>query len=177
MPIEIREYALYLFDLDDTVTRPIRGKVFPQTEDDRTYLPGRQSKLDELHAQGKKIAIVSNQGGAAWGMVRPEVLEAALKDLLRDRVDAYFFCYRDTGEKAKASERTIKALTVPEYYKDWDRRKPGPGMLIEAMDFFGISREDTLMVGDRNEDKEAADAASCDFQWSWDYFGDEPIIV
>lgn len=175
--IEIKEYSLYLFDLDDTITKPIKGKIFPETEDDRMFLPGRQSKLDELHAAGKKIAIVSNQGGAAWGMVRPEVLDAALKALLRDRIDAYFICYRDTSEKARASERTDKTLTVPEYYKDWNRRKPGPGMLIEAMEHFGVDRHDTLMVGDRNEDKGAAEAAGVSFEWAWDFFGDGPIIV
>lgn len=177
MGSEIREYKLYLFDLDDTITRPLRGKVFPETEHDRIFLPGRQAKLDELHVSGKKIAIISNQGGAAWGMVRPEILEAALRDLLRDRIDAYFFCYRDTGPKAKASDKTIKALTEPEYYKDWDRRKPGPGMLIEAMDHFGARREDTLMVGDREEDKGASEAAGTDFMWSYEFFQEGPIIV
>jgi len=56
-------------------------------------------------------------------------------------------------------------------------RKPMPGMLIEAMREAGISREDTLYVGDRPEDKEAAEAALVDFQWSWNFFKDGPIIV
>jgi phosphoglycolate phosphatase-like HAD superfamily hydrolase len=50
-------------------------------------------------------------------------------------------------------------------------------MLIEAMDFFGIDRLDTLYVGDREEDRLAALAAGCDFAWAWDHFGDGPIIV
>lgn len=169
----MKNIRLVLFDLDDTLTRPIRGKIFPVTEDDRMFLPGRQLKLDELHASGKKIAIVSNQGGAAWGMVRPKVLEEAVKNLLLDRIDAYFFCYRDTGEKARNSDKTIKELTEPEYYKGWDRRKPGPGMLLEAMDHFGVNREETLMVGDRSEDEKSAQAANCNFMWAWEFFGDK----
>ena len=178
MPIEIRGYSLYLFDLDDTITKPIKGKIFPETEHDRIFLPGRQSKLDELHASGKKIAIVSNQGGAAWGMVRPEILQAALKDLLRDRIDAYFICYHDTSEKARNSPRTITSLTLPDLYKGkWERRKPGPGMLIEAMDHFNVGPENTLFVGDRSEDQGAAQAAGTHFMWSWSYFQDDHIIA
>lgn len=169
----MKDYRLYLFDLDDTITKPLRGKIFPVTEHDRIFIPGRQSKLDELHATGKKIAIVSNQGGAAWGMVRPHVLDDALNRLLLDRIDKYFICYHDTGEKAKASDNTIKELTVPEYYKGWDRRKPGPGMIFEAMDHFGIDQKDTIMVGDREEDRKAAENANVDFMWAKDFFGDE----
>jgi len=51
-------------------------------------------------------------------------------------------------------------------------------MLLEAIKMSGESREDTLMVGDREEDKLAAEAAGCSFQWAWEYFGeDKPIIV
>lgn len=73
-------------------------------------------------------------------------------------------------------------MTVVDLYaskdgENYDRRKPGPGMLIQAMDFFQIGRHDTIMVGDRAEDKGAADAAGVDFQWEWEFFGDGPIIV
>jgi len=34
---------------------------------------------------------------------------------------------------------------------------------------------ETLMVGDRVEDKAAAEAAGCDFIWAWEFFGrDKP---
>src|SRR5690348_3152920 len=105
-------------------------------------------------------------------------MDAYLAKLAKNAdLDGVFVCYRDTSEKACNSDRTIKELTVPEYYKDWNRRKPAPGMLIEAMDFFGIDRLDTLYVGDREEDRLAALAAGCDFAWAWDHFGDGPIIV
>jgi D-glycero-D-manno-heptose 1,7-bisphosphate phosphatase len=177
--IEIKEYSLYLFDLDSTLTETISGKTFPNSVNDRRFIEGRWEKLLDLHEQGKKTAIVTNQGGAAWGFLDQEAMNAFLKSLCKSaEIDKYFVCYRDTGEKARASDRTDKALTVPEYYKEWDRRKPGPGMLIEAMDHFGIDRQDTLMVGDRSEDAKAAEAASCDFQWEWQYFdSDKPIIV
>lgn len=177
--IEIREYKLVLLDLDDTLTKSISGNKFPQSVDDRVFIDGRWDKLLDLHAQGKKTAIVTNQGGAAWGIFEPDEMNRFLTSLAASAdISAVFACYRDTGEKARSSDRTIKELTLPEYYKEWDRRKPGPGMLIEAMEHFGIAREDTLMVGDRNEDKGAAEAAGVSFQWEWEFFdGDKPIII
>jgi histidinol phosphatase-like enzyme len=57
-------------------------------------------------------------------------------------------------------------------------RKPNPGMLDFAMSHYGTSSEDTLMIGDREEDKLAAEAAFVDFQYEWQFFGgDSPIIV
>jgi|ERR1041385_262852 HAD superfamily hydrolase (TIGR01662 family) len=175
---EIREYSLYLFDLDSTLTESISGKTFPENMHDRQLMSGRQEKIEELHVQGKKLCVVTNQGGAAWGFVDTGKFTLWLENFCNVLdIDKFFICYRDTGEKARASERTIKELTVPEYYKDWDRRKPGPGMLIEAMDHFNVSRENTLMVGDREEDRLAAENCGCSFQWSWEFFGEGPIIV
>lgn len=39
--MEIREYSLYLFDLDDTLTRTISGEKFPRMVDDREFVEGR----------------------------------------------------------------------------------------------------------------------------------------
>lgn len=169
---------MFLFDLDHTLVIPRSGKKFPVTVDDRAFIEGRWEHLLDLHEQGKKTAICTNQGGAAWGIFQPEEMDKFLAHLCKSGdIDKFFVCYRDTSEKARNSERTIKELTVPEYYKgseyykgDWNRRKPGPGMLIEAMDYFGIPWYDTLYVGDRQEDKDAAEAAGCNFEWEWSYF-------
>jgi D-glycero-D-manno-heptose 1,7-bisphosphate phosphatase len=176
--IEFRSYSLYLFDLDDTLTRSISGEKFPKTVGDRVFIDGRWEHLLNLYAQGNKTAICTNQGGAAWGLLAPQTMNAFLASLCESaEINRYFACYHDTSEKARNSDRTIKALTEPDIYKEWDRRKPGPGMLIEAMDFFEIGPEKTLYVGDREEDRLAAEAASVDFAFAWDYFKEGPIIV
>ena len=60
---------------------------------------------------------------------------------------------------------------IEEYRWEKDyRRKPGPGMLIEAMADFDAGPYETLMVGDRPEDEEAAAQAGTDFQWSDNFF-------
>ncbi len=49
-------------------------------------------------------------------------------------------------------------------------RKPGQGMLLQAMVDANVSETLTLMVGDRTEDTEAARAAGCTFMWTKDFF-------
>ena len=51
-------------------------------------------------------------------------------------------------------------------------RKPGPGMLLQAMNDTGVSAAETLMIGDRSEDAEAAQAGGCNFAWAKDFFGE-----
>jgi len=169
--IEIQKYSLYLFDLDDTLTTSASGDKFPKTVDDRKWMPGRLEKLQALHAQGNKTAIITNQGGAAWGIFSQEEMYDYLNNLVWEAgMDAFFVCFHDTGPKARASDKTIKELTKPDHYKGHERRKPGPGMLIEAMDDFEIDRQDTLYIGDRPEDDQSAKAAGIDFIHADEYF-------
>ena len=48
---------------------------------------------------------------------------------------------------------------IGEYRKDEDTRKPGPGMLLRAKREFGLSLEDSVLVGDRPSDILAGVAA------------------
>lgn len=57
----------------------------------------------------------------------------------------------------------------PRWRQDW--RKPAPGMLNAAMSDMRVYPQETLMVGDSEEDRLAAEAAHCDFQWADDFFG------
>lgn len=63
---------------------------------------------------------------------------------------------------------------LPMWRQDW--RKPAPGMLLYTMEVNNTTPETTLMVGDSEEDRLAAEAAGCHFQWAWEFFGrKEPI--
>jgi D-glycero-D-manno-heptose 1,7-bisphosphate phosphatase len=183
--IEIRkDYKLYLFDRDSTLTIPASGEKFPKSVDDQQWMPGRLERLHELQAQGAHTAIITNQGGAAWGIFEPDAMcEVLARQCKEGRIDTFFVCFHDISEKAKLKAK-IKELTGSEdyqgyaaLYKDYHRRKPSPGMLIEAMEHFNVSREDTVMIGDREEDKAAAENALIDFVWSWEFFNEGPIIA
>ena len=66
---------------------------------------------------------------------------------------------------------TPNPKALPQYHNPNDtRRKPGPGMLIEAMQWYSVQPEHTLMVGDRPEDEQVAQAVGVAFQWADEYF-------
>lgn len=55
---------VYGFDMDDTIITPASGRKFGQGSDDWVLLfPEVPDKLRELHKNGKKVAIFTNQGG------------------------------------------------------------------------------------------------------------------
>ena len=180
MNINIQKIRRVLFDRDGTLTIPASGTTFPKSVDDQQWMQGRLERLRELREQGVYTAIVTNQGGVAWGIFEPDAMREFLDKQCREAgITRFFVCFHDTSDKAKERAK-IKGLTGDEdyrgytaLYKGHHRRKPSPGMLLEAMDHFRVSPEHTLMVGDRSEDERAAQAASCSFVWAWEYFGDE----
>lgn len=52
-------------------------------------------------------------------------------------------------------------------------RKPEPGMLLDLMKKCEAEPYQTMMVGDREEDSEAARNAGCLFMWTADFFGSD----
>lgn len=184
MSIDIQNIRLVLFDRDGTLTIPASGKTFPKSVNDQQWMQGRLDRLWQLREQGIHTALVTNQGGAAWGIFTPEeMLEVLGRQCEEGKINTVFVCFHDTSDKAKERAK-IKALTGDEdyrgyiaLYKGYHCRKPGPGMLLMAMDHFNVGPEETLMIGDRAEDEKAAQAASCSFLWAWEYFGDAPPIA
>jgi histidinol phosphatase-like enzyme len=69
----------------------------------------------------------------------------------------YCFAYKskssDEWGPAKSGER--------EWSHSW--RKPGPGMLLQAMKDAGASPDETVFIGDSEEDRLAAEAAGVKF--------------
>jgi D-glycero-D-manno-heptose 1,7-bisphosphate phosphatase len=159
--IDIERYKLIAFDVDGTLVTTKSEETFRKTPDDWKWLPGRLHTLKLLRYRGVRIAVCTNQGGVAFGYMKQEDI---LKELTRMIKEAgivpggLYICY--THPKA----------TILEYRLEDDRRKPGPGMLHDAMDDFEAEPEDTLFIGDRPEDEQAAQAAKCHFIWSDQFF-------
>jgi D-glycero-D-manno-heptose 1,7-bisphosphate phosphatase len=153
---------LIIFDADGTLVATKSGSTFRQTSDDWQWLPGRLEKLAELKAKGVRLAVATNQGGVAFGYMKQEAILRELSRMIKEAgipAGGLYICY--THPKA----------TIEQYSDENDtRRKPGPGMLFDAMRDFDSEPEETLFVGDRPEDEEAAAAAGCDFIWAKDFF-------
>lgn len=174
---------LYLFDLDGTL---ISGYMDRRDKDFTVWevLPGRREYLAELLARGNTIAIVTNQGGVAFGHVtadaaRGKLFAAAHALGLGNKVRIV------QGTPAPFIDPPETPLTIYTCFHDmrgqapyndpaWAaRRKPSGAMIREAVRehpraaAFGV-----LYVGDRPEDEAAAHDAQVAFQWAHIFFKD-----
>jgi D-glycero-D-manno-heptose 1,7-bisphosphate phosphatase len=150
-----RKRWLIIFDKDGTLTE-FDGRPANHPEEQK-LLPGVAERIAQLRERGCKIAIASNQGGVAWGFISYDQAEALMADAAaKIGADAWRFCPHDPRAAGKPGANE-------EYAVACSCRKPEPGMLIELMQQFGATPDETLFVGDRDEDREAARRAGVRF--------------
>lgn len=153
---------LLLLDLDGTV-RHCWDDVVPgfvnEVEDVVVYVKALV-RMREWNRRGGRIVACSNQGGIALGHLSMDTAAAILRETntqCGDLFDAMLICNHHPDADDPAMRRC------------WCR-KPQPGMLVEAAmtmairypgTFCPISK--TVFVGDRPEDRYAADRAGVDF--------------
>ncbi len=56
-----------------------------------------------------------------------------------------------------------------------DCRKPAPGLIFEALEYFNVSREEAIFIGDSKSDQDAAISAGIEFRKS--LTGDETVRI
>jgi D-glycero-D-manno-heptose 1,7-bisphosphate phosphatase len=143
-------------DRDGVLNRAIvrNGKPYPpQTLDELEVIPGVSPALHELRDRGFLLIAVTNQPDVVRGKQRREVVEAINARLLAELpLDRIYTSYEDG---------------------DSPRRKPNPGLLLEAAQDFGVDLAHSVMIGDRWKDIEAGRRAGCCTVFI-DYRYDEP---
>lgn len=155
---------LYLFDLDGTLISSYMDNP-GRRYDDWAVLPGRRTRVQDLQARGNAIAIVTNQGGVAFGFVSEQdawnkIYDAALRCGLPPDTIRTYACFYDLRGKPPYNDSAGAA-----------RRKPSGAMIREAMaDAPGQAALGVLYVGDREEDYQAAQDAGVPFQWAHIFF-------
>lgn len=104
----------------------------------RVY-PGVADALRQLKAAGWRVFVVSNQSGIGRGLITDEQYHAVQREFLRQLgeglVDASYYCPDAPG--------------VPS-----TRRKPEPGMVLEAAAEFAIDLAASYVIGDKAIDIE-----------------------
>lgn len=142
-----------LLDRDGTIIQE-NGRI--GTKDQVQLIPGAAEAIASFNRAGIPVAIVTNQGGVAYGYYTiDDVMEthAYLAELLAQRdahADVYIFCpYHPKG-------------TVPAFTRSSEDRKPRPGMAHAAADALGLVLAASVMVGDRPEDTGLADAVGAE---------------
>lgn len=177
---------------EDEFCKPCRGtgKLVDKVHayDVVHVLPGVQPKLTELWAHGHQIALVTNQGGVAFGYEKSTQVNRKMHTVCRalgfeprehEHLGETFLCRVQPvadGDRGGPVHAYIALhhpnAKVPGWKADWAAqwRKPGPGMIVQAMKDYGVNPTDTVFVGDLETDRQAAQAAGVGFAWADDFF-------
>lgn len=130
------------FDRDGTLMQEVDHCHHPE---DVVAIHGAAALLAETHARGWVHLIITNQSGIGRGYFTQTEFESVQEELqlqLHGLIDGVYMAPDMPGSGST-------------------RRKPAPGMLLEASHEFGIDLPRSIMIGDRSSDIEAGRAAGC----------------
>jgi D-glycero-D-manno-heptose 1,7-bisphosphate phosphatase len=140
--------AVFL-DRDGVLNMPVvrEGKPYPpQTLEEFLIYPEAAEACRLLRQRGFILVVVTNQPDVGRGTQSMEVVEAMHK-LLRQTIPSIDWIEVCTAPDDKA----------PDAY----RRKPAPGMLLDAAKALDINISRSYLIGDRWRDIECGHAAGC----------------
>jgi len=134
---------LVLLDRDGVLNEDRADYV--KTPAELVMIAGAADAVARLNAAGHTVCVVSNQSGVGRGLMTNDDLGA---------VHAALAGHLDTAD---AHLDALIVCTDPPW-EATPRRKPGPGMLEEALAQFATAPADAVMIGDAVRDLEAAHA-------------------
>ena len=138
-----------IFDRDGVL---IKDSGFPYLPEHLLWTEGALSLLAWLKIRGILAFVATNQSGVARGFFPISAVES-FHSLMSSHVES-------AGGKL---ERIVycphlQSGVVPPFNVSCDCRKPKPGLLISLLDEFRLRPNETILVGDRQSDLEAASA-------------------
>ncbi len=142
--------AVFL-DRDNTITRD-EGYCYKVSDFD--WMPGAEAALVRLHAAGIPVFIITNQGGIAKGLFTQDDMQkfndhlCAMAAQSGGKITDIAFCPHHP-DSVKAGEALC------------DCRKPEAGLFFALADKWGISLDQSVMIGDRESDVIAGNKAGC----------------
>ncbi|MEH2201139.1 polynucleotide kinase [Nostoc sp.] len=171
---------LLILDLDGTVRRPKSGAKFISDPLDQEIIPEAARAIAHYKSQGWLIVGATNQGGVAAGHKQLEDAITEQYQTLRlcPEIWCIYFCPDYEGQFCWFCTLDPEEISTP-IHLGWAAsyqgsfRKPGAGMLNAAIENglgFKNPEHQILYVGDRDEDKGAAEAANVPFLWASDWW-------
>jgi HAD superfamily hydrolase (TIGR01662 family) len=156
------KYNGFVFDLDYTIVGTHSGKICPENVGDVVLLPNVRPVFEYLKGHGKKIFIVTNQGGVSCGFKNEygfwEII-GWLYSKLPNMIDYVNVCFYHPDGEFRG--------------RYTDRRKPNPAMIDELINskVSGfIQRPECIFIGDGKTDQAAAKNAGVAFEWAHTFF-------
>lgn len=136
-------------DRDGVINRWLPGD-YVRSWEQFAFLPGILESLRKWADPFKHIIIVSNQRGVGKGRMTQEELDTVHARMLE--------------EIRQAGGRIDRIYTCTAVEEDNPRRKPNPGLYLEACrDYPDITAERSLMLGDSDSDRDFARNCGMDF--------------
>lgn len=157
---------LYIFDADDTLVHGIAGLEVPNRLNEQQLIPGVPDRCAALRRDGHRLAIASNQAGVVLDY---GTLDEAVERIrwIAEQIGAEHWLISTWHHRSKRqiAHEPEKGVSYRAFF-----RKPQPGMLLWLMLWLESPATDTIYIGDRPEDRAAAQAAGINFRWANDFF-------
>lgn len=132
---------LVLLDRDGVIVEERNDYVKSPAE--LSLIPGAAHAIARLNEAGHKVVVITNQSVVGRGIIPISMLHR-IHEHLQDQLH-------------QVGARLDHILFAPDPpWEASDRRKPGPGMLLEAIRMFRASPQETVMIGDYVTDLQAA---------------------
>ncbi|MBP9726684.1 MAG: D-glycero-beta-D-manno-heptose 1,7-bisphosphate 7-phosphatase [Gammaproteobacteria bacterium] len=137
---------LIILDRDGVINED--SPDFVKSPEEWHAIPGSLEAIALMNRANISVAIASNQSGIARGLFSEITLDAIHQKMAHELmahqgyIDRIFYCPHGPNDHCEC-------------------RKPKPGLLFQAMQYFNIAPEDTYFVGDSQRDIDAAIAAHC----------------
>ncbi len=147
IPAAARRPAV-LFDRDGTLNL---DAGYTHKVEDLRWTPGAIDAVRAVNDAGRLCIVVTNQAGLGRGLYSEDDMHRFHTAMQRQlmaagaHVDAFYYC-------PFHAEATIEAWRHP----DHPDRKPNPGMIEKALSDWPVERTDSVLIGDRDLDIEAA---------------------
>jgi D-glycero-D-manno-heptose 1,7-bisphosphate phosphatase len=137
---------LVILDRDGVINRDREDGVKSLAEWE--MLPKVPQAVATLNQAGLRVVVATNQSIIGRGIITEQEL-----------AEIHLHMQAEFAAAGAVIDKIYVAPDHPDYPTPW--RKPGPGMLQQAMADFQILPDQTVMIGDALRDMQAAAAAGC----------------
>jgi len=156
----------FFFDRDGVL---IKNYGYVHKIENLKWLKGSINAIKFLNNNNIKVIVTTNQSGVARGYFSEKELLIFHKKMsqmlskFKAKIDCFYYCpYHPHGK-------------VKKYRKKTNLRKPGNGMLLQAIKKYKLEPSDCFMIGDERKDFLSSKKTNINFQFKKNYSLDKQV--